>query len=90
MDIIYIHKPDLDLFLFFKAHARLMARDCVLQQDAVIAVMIIESAVGSSKMCSMDSFFPEDPDYAYKSQEQQVMNMLGIGHHSLECSMEAC
>lgn len=64
-----------------------MARDCVLQQDAVVAVMIIESSVGSSKMCTMESFFVQDPDCAYKSQEKQVMNMLGIGEDSFGCSM---
>lgn len=59
-----------------QAHARLCARSCVTLQDAVMAVLILDSSMtGSSLMGwsnALHTHFPEDPDAEYEMLERQV------------------
>jgi DNA helicase MCM9 len=59
-----------------QAHARLCARSCVTLQDAVMAVLILDSSMtGSSLMGwsnALHTHFPDDPDAEYDLLERQV------------------
>lgn len=65
-----------------QAHARLCARSCVTQQDAVMAVLVLDSSMcGSSLMGwsnALHTHFPDDPDAEYEQLEQQVLQGLGL------------
>ena len=51
-----------------EAHARLMARDVVCSQDAIVAIMLVQSSLnaetlgGISQISALHQDFPEDPD----------------------------
>ena len=51
-----------------EAHARLMARDVVCSQDAIVAIMLVQSSLnaetmgGVSQISALHQDFPEDPD----------------------------
>lgn len=59
-----------------QAHARLCARSCVTLQDAVMAVLVLDSSMtGSSLMGwsnALHTHFPDDPDAEYEMLERQV------------------
>lgn len=67
-----------------------MARSFVAKQDAVLAVMVMESSVGSSQLCSVDSSFALNPDDCYPELEQKVMNMLGISELEAHSNGHIC
>lgn len=62
--------------MWHQAHARLCARSCVTLQDAVMAVLILDSSMtGSSLMGwsnALHTHFPDDPDAEYELLERQV------------------
>jgi DNA helicase MCM9 len=76
-----------------QAHARLCARSCVTLQDAVMAVLILDSSMtGSSLMGwsnALHTHFPDDPDAEYDVLERQV-RVCGAGltpqHHTRPCT----
>ena len=62
-----------------QAHAKLMARDAVTQQDAVIAVSLVETAsktLGSGVQFTVGAEFCEDPDTAYDEQSQYLLEAV--------------
>ncbi|GMH35438.1 hypothetical protein BSKO_03306 [Bryopsis sp. KO-2023] len=63
-----------------QAHARLMARDSVQCQDAIVAVMLMESSAGPVGVTSLDSGFADDPDEEYIVQKKTVLQRLGLRH----------
>jgi DNA helicase MCM9 len=68
--VLFLH------LLPLQAHARLCARSCVTLQDAVMAVLILDSSMtGSSLMGwsnALHTHFPDDPDAEYDLLERQV------------------
>ena len=70
-----------------QAHARLMWRDEVLIQDAVVAIILMECSSHTSSILNIESVmrstFPDDPDSEYREQERQVLQALGISFSSL-------
>lgn len=65
-----------------QAHARLMFRDIVLPQDAIMAVSIIDSSVQSSSIFSDSSAkhmeCGADPDIAYETHRKQLLSSLAM------------
>ena len=65
-----------------QGHARLMARSEVTIQDAVTAVLLLESSCASSSLSQggnvLHSSFPEDPIREYKSQARMILSGLGL------------
>ena len=65
-----------------QGHARLMARSEVTIQDAVTAVILLESSCASSSLTQganvLHSSFPEDPIQEYKSQARIILSSLGL------------
>ena len=62
-----------------QAHAKLMARDAVTQQDAVVAVSLVETAsrtLGSGVQFTVGAEFCEDPDTAYNEQAQYLLDAI--------------
>jgi hypothetical protein len=89
------HAPELLLMTLLRcrccvwqAHARLCARSVVTLQDAVMAVLVLDSSMcGSSLMGwsnALHTHFPEDPDAEYEELERLVL--AGLGLHELMCS----
>lgn len=77
-----------------QAHARLCARSCVTLQDAVMAVLILDSSMtGSSLMGwsnALHTHFPDDPDAEYDMLERQVGRTLqGSGAGTAQRSVTA-
>ncbi|KAF8067336.1 MCM9 [Scenedesmus sp. PABB004] len=67
-----------------QAHARLCARGRVGQQDAVMAVLVLDSSMCGSSLVgwsnALHTHFPEDPDAEYVMLERQVLHGLGLSH----------
>ncbi|KXS12213.1 MCM-domain-containing protein [Gonapodya prolifera JEL478] len=74
-----------------QAHAKLMFRDSVTLQDAVVAVHLMECSVSSSALLGfvddavpsgikgvLRSAFPEEPDDDYRKVESAVLSQLGL------------
>ncbi|CAH0385263.1 unnamed protein product [Bemisia tabaci] len=65
-----------------QAHAKLMFREKVLVQDAVVAVCLIEASMqGSALICeinALQTMFPPDPDEEYKNQATMVLQKLEL------------
>jgi DNA helicase MCM9 len=65
-----------------QAHARLMCRDKVLVQDAVVAVTIMESSMMGTALLgpvnTLHSAFPQHADEEYVRQETLILDRLGI------------
>ena len=70
-----------------QAHARLMWRDKVQLQDAIFAIILMESSSQASSILNIESVmrsnFPDDPDREYEEQEQIILQSLGIIPSSL-------
>lgn len=77
------------LLCWTQAHARLCARSCVTLQDAVMAVLILDSSMtGSSLMGwsnALHTHFPDDPDAEYEMLERQVLCGQGGEGHARLC-----
>eukprot|EP01132_Coremiostelium_polycephalum_P009733 gene9733-11953_t len=67
-----------------QAHARLMFRNTVEVQDAVVAIYLIESSIESNciltNLNAQHSIFPSDPDNDYKALERKIKNSLGLSN----------
>ncbi|XP_065890839.1 DNA helicase MCM9-like isoform X2 [Dysidea avara] len=65
-----------------QAHARLMMRDEVTVQDAIVAVAVMECSMqGAALLGSVDalhSSFPTNADEEYAIQEKLIMSKLGL------------
>ena len=68
-----------------QAHARLMCRASVAQQDAVVAIALVDIGASSTASCASivpPSFnwdsFPQDPHTAYQLLEDSVFRGLGV------------
>ena len=62
-----------------QAHAKLMARDTVTEQDAVVAVSLAETAskvLGSGVQFTMGAEFDSDPDAAYSEESQFLLDAI--------------
>lgn len=73
-----------------QAHARLMFRDKVLIQDAVVAVSLMECSMFTSALVgvssALHSIFPEDPETDYIRQESLILKNLGLLHLLENCN----
>lgn len=66
-----------------QAHAKLMARNVVTQQDAVIAVSIAEAAsqvLSSGLSFDIGAELSDDPDVAYLEQSQHLLQAIDHMH----------
>ncbi|BFZ04942.1 hypothetical protein BsWGS_07980 [Bradybaena similaris] len=65
-----------------QAHARLMFRDVVTVQDAVVAVTLMESSMQGAALLgavnTLHTAFPQDPDVEYVSQVELILTRLGL------------
>lgn len=65
-----------------QAHARLMYRNKVLLQDAIVAILVMESSTQTSALVGytppLRSMFPDDPDAEYIRLEANVLKKLGL------------
>lgn len=66
-----------------QGHAKLMARHVCLVQDAVFAIVLLESstftsAIGGQRFPTVRSLFPTDPDADYFKLERLVLTHLGL------------
>lgn len=65
-----------------QAHARLCARSAVTLQDAVMAVLVLDSSMCGSSLLgwsnALHTHFPEDPDAEYEQLERLVLAGLGL------------
>lgn len=65
-----------------QAHARLCARSSVTLQDAVMAVLVLDSSMTGSSLLgwsnALHTHFPEDPDAEYEVSQRQVLLGLGL------------
>lgn len=62
-----------------QAHAKLMARDVITEQDAVIAVSIAEAAsqiLSSGLSFSAGADLSDDPDGIYKEESQHLLQAI--------------
>ncbi|WOH04901.1 hypothetical protein DCAR_0624313 [Daucus carota subsp. sativus] len=67
-----------------QAHARLMFRNEVIQQDAITAILCIESSMTTSAIVdsvgnALHSNFTENPDQEYVKQERTILKKLACG-----------
>ncbi|CAN0141790.1 unnamed protein product, partial [Discosporangium mesarthrocarpum] len=67
-----------------QAHARLMRREEVTLQDAVVSVMCVETSLHSSAKLGMDSVMHSDfslnPDAEFEIHQQIILDRLGLGN----------
>jgi DNA replicative helicase MCM subunit Mcm2 (Cdc46/Mcm family) len=68
-----------------QGHAKLMARHHAIVQDAIYAIVLLESstftsAIGGQRFPTVRSFFPVDPDVEYYALERTVLKELGLLH----------
>ncbi|ORX85124.1 MCM-domain-containing protein [Anaeromyces robustus] len=66
-----------------QAHAKLMFRDLVLVQDAIVVISIIEISMQSSSifgdvLSTLHSIFPEDPTKDYYEKERIILKKLQL------------
>lgn len=70
-----------------QAHAKLMARHVVTQQDAVVAVSVAETAsriLGSGVQFSVGASFCDEPDAAYEEESQSLLGAIRQLHSDSE------
>ncbi|KAJ2795344.1 DNA helicase mcm9 [Coemansia guatemalensis] len=67
-----------------QAHARLMFRDKVMLQDAIIAVVLMETTMLSASILgstdALHTTFPEDSDLFYAELQDLVLQRLDLAH----------
>ncbi|CAH1787204.1 unnamed protein product [Owenia fusiformis] len=65
-----------------QAHARLMFRNEVLTQDAVVAVSIMESSMQGAALLggvnALHTSFPEDAESEYRAQAEMILGRLNL------------
>lgn len=65
-----------------QAHARLLRRQTAGLQDAVIAVMLMETSTHAAAVIGvlspLHATFPDDPDAEYAAQQRLVLHRLGL------------
>ncbi|EDO42446.1 predicted protein [Nematostella vectensis] len=65
-----------------QAHARLMYREHVTVQDAVVAVTCVECSMQNTAllgcMNALHTRFPDDPEQEYKQQAKLILKRLGL------------
>ncbi|CAI9739391.1 DNA helicase MCM9-like [Octopus vulgaris] len=65
-----------------QAHARLMLRDVVTVQDAIVAVVLMESTMEGAALLggvnALHAAFPDNPEEEHKIQAQMVLKLLQI------------
>ena len=65
-----------------------MARDTVMQQDAVVAVSLVEaSSTAAGVLCcdsSLHSDCPDDPDAEYMRLETRILDALSAHQEAME------
>ncbi|KAF9936115.1 protein phosphatase 2A regulatory subunit cdc55 [Modicella reniformis] len=76
-----------------QAHARLMARDYVTIQDAIVIVSLMEvTAQGGAAMAGginpLHASFPKSGEEEYQRQEDVMLRRLGLAHLASQSSME--
>ncbi len=70
-----------------QAHAKLMARQTVTQQDAVVAVSVAEAAsrvLGSGIQFIVGASFSDDPDAGYEEESQHLLEAIKQLHSDSE------
>lgn len=70
-----------------QAHAKLMARQIVTQQDAVVAVSVAEAAsriLGSGVQFTVGAEFGDDPDAAYEEESLHLLHAIKQLHSDSE------
>lgn len=68
-----------------QGHAKLMARHIAIVQDAVIAILLLECSsaswiLGGTRVPTVRSFFPMDPDAEYAEIEAIILKNLELSH----------
>ncbi len=70
-----------------QAHARIMCREEVLLQDAIMAILVVEASLNHSSMLDMESVlhteFPADPEAEYLEMKEKVLSTLGLDENDL-------
>lgn len=65
-----------------QAHARLMFRDEVIEQDAIMAILIVDSSMHASNLLGiysvLHSSFPDQPDVQYEEHKTKVLEKIGL------------
>jgi hypothetical protein len=67
-----------------EAHARLMFRNHVLLEDAVMAVVLVENSISNARLLSisdgitLQSMFPVDSDEHYAKLQSHVLRILSL------------
>ncbi|XP_072020036.1 uncharacterized protein [Amphiura filiformis] len=65
-----------------QAHARLMCRDTVIVQDAIVAVSVMESSMQGAALLggvnALHTSFPDNPEEEYRTQAELVLSHLGL------------
>ena len=70
-----------------EAHARLMARDTVCSQDAIVAIMLVQSSLnadtlcGTSQLSALHQDFSPDPDKECLWNHPELSNEERKKHH---------
>ena len=69
-----------NVLLRLQAHARLMARNLVTQQDAVVAVTLVQASMQSAAGITnaLHTSFPVDPDEAAAREEERLLVSIGL------------
>jgi DNA helicase MCM9 len=70
-----------------QAHARIMCRETVLLQDAIMAILVVEASLNINSMLDMESVlhteFPADPEAEYLEMKDKVLSTLGLDENDL-------
>jgi DNA helicase MCM9 len=70
-----------------QGHAKIMARHTAVIQDAIVAILLLECSaaswiLGGTRIPTVRSFFPIDPDAEYLEMEALILKHLGLSHLS--------
>lgn len=67
--------------IYFQAHARLMARQEVSQQDSLIAIMLIDASMVDSGLLHCNPMLDtstEDPEEDFRKRTAQLKSLLMV------------